>query len=52
MLLELGADGVSVACGQQVDRAVGGHVDQDGAVAVPAAQGEVVDAQDGDRQWR
>jgi hypothetical protein len=38
-------EGVGLAVGEQVDRAVGGHVDQDRAVDVPAAQREVVHAE-------
>jgi hypothetical protein len=40
-------EGVGVPVAQQVHRAVGGHVDQDGAVVVAAAQREVVDAEHG-----
>lgn len=46
-----GPDGFNGAVGQQVDRAAGLDVDQDGRVDVALAQGELVDPQD-PRRWR
>jgi len=40
-----GGDGVGFAVRQHVRRPVGVHVDQDRAVGMPAAKGEVVDAE-------
>lgn len=39
-------EGVGLPVGEDVDGPVGGHVDQDGPVPVPSAQGEVVDTED------
>lgn len=52
VLGEPGGDGLGFAVGQHVDRAAGFQFDEDRGVDVPAAQGEVVDAEDPDPRGR